>query len=76
MVAKFCSRSHGQPLPGVRSAAMMSISAGDVAREGMELGCGGCSTVAKAGAGTVSFEPYYGILQKPGPATEAEVVIR
>ena len=26
MVAKFCSRSHGQPVPGVRSAAMISIS--------------------------------------------------
>src|SRR5262245_30736795 len=26
MVAKLCSRSHGQPLPGVRSAAMMSMS--------------------------------------------------
>src|ERR1700730_632298 len=25
MVAKFCSRSHGQPLPGVRSVAMISI---------------------------------------------------
>src|SRR5262245_61375915 len=26
MVAKLCSRSHGQPVPGVRSAAMMSMS--------------------------------------------------
>src|SRR5262245_16863154 len=26
MVAKLCSRSHGQPLPGVRSAAIISMS--------------------------------------------------
>src|SRR5262245_52544163 len=26
MVPKFCSRSHGQPLPGVRNAAMISSS--------------------------------------------------
>src|SRR5262245_35601985 len=25
MVAKFCSRSHGQPVPGVRSAAMIAL---------------------------------------------------
>ena len=33
MVAKFCSRSHGQPVPGVRSAAMISISRA-MSREG------------------------------------------
>src|SRR6516164_5625548 len=33
MVAKLCSRSHGHPVPGVRSAAMMSISA-PISREG------------------------------------------
>src|SRR5262244_3561609 len=33
MVAKLCSRSHGQPEPGVRSAAMMSIST-EMSREG------------------------------------------
>src|SRR5262245_36746286 len=33
MVAKLCSRSHGQPEPGVRSAAMMSIRA-EMSREG------------------------------------------
>src|SRR4051794_15463635 len=26
MVAKSCSRSHGQPVPGVRNAAMISMS--------------------------------------------------
>ena len=34
MVAKFCSRSHGQPLPGVRSAAMIS-SRREISREGV-----------------------------------------
>src|ERR1700759_3161393 len=33
MLAKFCSRSHGQPLPGVRSGAMMS-SKPLISREG------------------------------------------
>src|SRR5216684_3924666 len=33
MVAKFCSRSHGQPLPGVRSVAMISIRP-KISREG------------------------------------------
>src|SRR5437764_1185673 len=33
MVAKFCARSHGQPLSRVRSAAMISISAA-ISREG------------------------------------------
>src|ERR1700688_3020715 len=33
MVRKFCSRSHGQPEPGVRSAAMISISRA-ISREG------------------------------------------
>src|SRR5205085_4564765 len=33
MVWKFCSRSHGQPDPGVRSAAMISISR-TMSREG------------------------------------------
>src|SRR5262245_25751871 len=33
MVAKLCSRSHGQPEPGVRSAAMMSIRT-EMSREG------------------------------------------
>ena len=33
MVAKFCSRSHGQPVPGVRSAAMISSSRA-MSREG------------------------------------------
>src|SRR5580698_1126938 len=27
MLAKFCSRSHGQPVPGVRNCAMMSSRA-------------------------------------------------
>ena len=31
MVAKFCSRSQGQPVPGVRRAAMISRSTGNVA---------------------------------------------
>src|SRR5712692_9896796 len=34
MVAKFCSRSHGQPLPGVRSVVMISIRR-DISREGV-----------------------------------------
>ena len=34
MVAKFCSRSHGQPLPGVRSAVMIS-SRREISREGV-----------------------------------------
>src|SRR5207244_3731557 len=34
MVAKFCSRSHGQPVTGVRSAAMISISR-EISREGV-----------------------------------------
>src|ERR1700709_616991 len=34
MVAKFCSRSHGQPLPGVRSVAMIS-SKRKISREGV-----------------------------------------
>src|SRR6267142_1581716 len=34
MVAKFCCRSHGQPVPGVRSAAMMSRSR-TISREGV-----------------------------------------
>src|SRR5205814_8956443 len=33
MVAKFCSRSQGQPEPGVRSAAMISIRR-EISREG------------------------------------------
>src|SRR5882762_5489843 len=33
MVAKFCSRSQGQPVPGVRSAAMIS-SRREMSREG------------------------------------------
>ncbi len=42
---KFCSRSHGQPLPGVRSAAMISMSR-EMSREGFTgaasgLGLGG-----------------------------------
>src|SRR5450631_3801792 len=32
-VAKFCSRSHGQPLPGVRSVAIISIRP-EISREG------------------------------------------
>ena len=42
MVRKFCSRSHGQPLPGVRRAAMISIRR-EMSREGFtraEKGCG------------------------------------
>ena len=35
-LAKFCSRSHGQPLPGVRSAAMIS-SRPEISREGFML---------------------------------------
>ena len=34
MVAKFCSKSHGQPVFGVRSAAMISISRA-ISREGV-----------------------------------------
>src|SRR3954453_7629203 len=34
MVEKSCSRSHGQPLPGVRSCAMMS-SRPEISREGV-----------------------------------------
>src|SRR6266567_5401836 len=34
MVEKFCSRSHGQPLPGVRSIAMIS-SKREISREGV-----------------------------------------
>src|SRR5580693_3404527 len=34
MVAKFCSRSHGQPVFGVRSAAMMA-SRRSISREGI-----------------------------------------
>src|SRR6267143_1575435 len=34
MVAKFCSRSHGQPLPGVRSVVMISIRR-EISREGV-----------------------------------------
>src|SRR3954466_11916518 len=34
MVEKSCSRSHGQPLPGVRSRAMMS-SRREISREGV-----------------------------------------
>src|SRR5260370_7766796 len=34
MVAKLCSRSHGQPLPGVRSAAISSIRRA-MSREGL-----------------------------------------
>ena len=33
---KFCSRSHGQPLPGVRSAAMIS-SKPEISREGVMM---------------------------------------
>src|SRR3978361_628395 len=34
MVEKSCSRSHGQPLPGVRNCAMMSSSR-EISREGV-----------------------------------------
>src|ERR1700677_2292917 len=34
MLAKSCSRSHGQPLPGVRSVAMISIRR-EISREGV-----------------------------------------
>src|ERR1700694_3633503 len=34
MVEKFCSRAHGQPLPGVRSIAMIS-SKPEISREGV-----------------------------------------
>jgi hypothetical protein len=34
MVEKFCSRSHGHPLPGVRSIAMIS-SKREISREGV-----------------------------------------
>ncbi len=37
MVAKFCSRSQGQPLPGVRSAAMISINRA-MSRDGFKEG--------------------------------------
>src|ERR1700732_3280022 len=37
MVAKFCCRSHGQPVGGVRSAAMISISRA-ISREGARAG--------------------------------------
>src|SRR6516165_1975447 len=37
MVSKVCSRSHGQPLPGVRSAAMISSSRA-MSREGVIAG--------------------------------------
>src|SRR4051794_17914565 len=37
MVAKVCSRSHGQPEPDVRSAAIISISAA-MSREGFTRG--------------------------------------
>src|SRR5215831_2725501 len=72
MVAKFCSRSHGQPLPGVRSAAMISSSR-EISRDGFTERCC-CSretseTVAKqrtsrdpAGSLTRhSHKTYYGI---------------
>ena len=37
MVAKFCSRSQGQPVTGVRSAAMISIRR-EMSREGVIAG--------------------------------------
>src|SRR5262249_56119829 len=37
MVSKVCSRSHGQPVPGVRSAAMISMSRA-MSREGVIAG--------------------------------------
>ena len=50
MVWKVCSRSQGQPLPGVRSAAMISISRA-MSREGF-TGAGGSGLwMAADGAG-------------------------
>ncbi|CKX83012.1 Uncharacterised protein [Mycobacterium tuberculosis] len=47
MVEKVCSRSHGQPVLGVRSAAMMSRSLdmsweGGMAHRGMKRACPLC----------------------------------
>src|SRR6516164_3108863 len=62
MVAKFCTRSHGQPVLGVRSAAMISIRR-LMSREGVialsrcsgkalpDPGCGGDRGAARIGRG-------------------------
>src|SRR6476469_6362006 len=70
MVAKLCARSQGQPEPGVRSAAMISIRRA-MAREGFtggSLGCGGKDSGHRSKAGgwlrmTIfdSHKRYYGI---------------
>jgi hypothetical protein len=36
MVAKFCAKSHGHPVPGVRSIAMISMSRA-MSREGVTV---------------------------------------
>src|ERR1019366_9352563 len=53
MVAKFCSRSHGEPEPGVRSAAMISRRR-EISRDGVIEG-----PIVNVGAGTLA-EPVDG----------------
>src|SRR5690242_6797247 len=55
MVAKLCSRSHGHPEPGVRNAAMMSISA-PISREGFIAAPGALAVLQS----TDSHKTYYG----------------
>src|SRR6267154_3411533 len=61
MLAKSCSRSHGQPEPGVRSAAMISRSR-EISREGIIEGPivnAGARTLAEP-AGGRDCRPAYG----------------